>query len=129
MSGMLHAQGKVLCCSPCSVPPAHGNIPGPDGSPIDATPEEPMTNTPPSTSVTARLTAMAARRSGLDVASIELGTPLADLGIDSLGLAEFMFDIDDEFKIEISDEQMVKLNTVGDLVAQIELELKSRANP
>ena len=76
------------------------------------------TSTPPS--VTARLTAMAARRSALDVSAIELNTPLADLGIDSLGLAELMFDIDDEFNIEISDEQMVKLNTVGDLIEQIE---------
>ena len=83
------------------------------------------TSTPPS--VTARLTAMAARRSGLDVSAIELNTPLADLGIDSLGLAELMFDIDDEFNIEISDEQMVKLNTVGDLIEQIEQEISGRS--
>lgn len=83
------------------------------------------TSTSP-TSVTARLTAMAARRSGLDVAAIELDTPLADLGIDSLGLAELMFDIDDEFKIEITDEQMLKLTTVGDLVAQIEQAIGGR---
>ena len=83
------------------------------------------TSTPPS--VTARLTAMAARRSGLDVSAIELNTPLADLGIDSLGLAELMFDIDDEFNIEISDEQMVKLNTVGDLIEQIEQAISGRS--
>lgn len=88
-----------------------------------------MTDPSLSPSVTARLTAMAARRSGLDVAAIELGTPLADLGIDSLGLAELMFDIDDEFKIEISDEHMAKLNTVGDLIAQIEQEISGRATP
>ena len=70
---------------------------------------------------------MAARRSGLDVSAIELNTPLADLGIDSLGLAELMFDIDDEFNIEISDEQMVKLNTVGDLIEQIEQEISGRS--
>ena len=123
---MVHAGGKVRRRSqrPGSISWHHEDL---DCPAIDFPQKEFMSNASTSPSVKARLTAMAARRSGLDVAAIELSTPLTDLGIDSLGLAELMFDIDDEFKIEISDEQMVKLNTVGDLIEQIEQAISGRS--
>ena len=74
-----------------------------------------------------RLMAMAARRSGAENVAAGLDTPLDQLGIDSLGLAELMFDIDDEFGIEIKDEQMLQVKLVSDLVALIERQLSAKA--
>lgn len=79
-----------------------------------------------SPSVTERLLQMASRRSGLEADHIDRNAALKDLGIDSLGLAEMMFDIDDEFGIEITDEHMASLNTVGDLIDLIEREVAAR---
>jgi acyl carrier protein len=46
-------------------------------------------------------------------------TPLEALGIDSLGVAELMFNIEDEFKVTIPD-QPVALKTVSDVVDYID---------
>lgn len=86
-----------------------------------------MTESTHALSVTARLMALAARRSGLDVNTIDRQAPLAELGIDSLGMAELMFDIDDEFDVEITDEQIAGLTHVDSLIALIEAQLAARA--
>lgn len=44
---------------------------------------------------------------------------LEELGIDSLGVAELMFNIEDEFKVTIPGDP-VALKTVGDVVAYID---------
>ena len=41
---------------------------------------------------------------------------LVDLGIDSLGSVELVFDIESEFGIEIPDEKLVLLKTIGDVL-------------
>lgn len=51
--------------------------------------------------------------------SLTLDTPLEELGIDSLGVAELLFTIEDEFKIKMSTEA-VKLTTVGDVVSYVD---------
>lgn len=79
-----------------------------------------MSETSPPLSVPERLIQMAARRSGLDAQTIDRHAGLDSLGIDSLGMAEMMFDIDDEFGIEITDEHMGELRTVDDLIVLIE---------
>lgn len=43
-----------------------------------------------------------------------------DLGADSLDLVEVLMSIEDEFDVEIPDEEAEKLKTVGDLVRYIE---------
>ncbi|MDR7545330.1 MAG: acyl carrier protein [Armatimonadota bacterium] len=43
-----------------------------------------------------------------------------DLGADSLDVVELVMALEDEFKIEIPDEQAEKIVTVGDAVAFIE---------
>lgn len=45
--------------------------------------------------------------------------PLEGLGIDSLGVAELLFNIEDEFKVTLPREA-VALATVGDVVAFID---------
>ncbi|WP_353463643.1 acyl carrier protein [Mammaliicoccus sciuri] len=43
-----------------------------------------------------------------------------DLGADSLDIAELVMELEDEFDMEISDEEAEKINTVGDAVKYIE---------
>lgn len=43
-----------------------------------------------------------------------------DLGADSLDLVDLAMSIEDEFDIELSDEALEKIKTVGDLVNYIE---------
>lgn len=47
--------------------------------------------------------------------SLMLDTPFENLGIDSLGMAELMFYIEDEFKVKLPHEP-VELPTVGHVV-------------
>jgi acyl carrier protein len=74
-----------------------------------------------------RLMAMAARRSGAESLSVDLKTTMNELGIDSLGMAELMFDLDDEFGIEITDEHMLEMKLVSDLVTLIETLVAAKA--
>ena len=55
----------------------------------------------------------------LDPDTLTLDTPLEALGIDSLGVAEMLFTIEDEFKVKVSTEPL-KLATVGDVVSYID---------
>lgn len=43
-------------------------------------------------------------------------TLLSDLGIDSLGFIELIADIETEFNLNISNEDVDKLKTVGDVI-------------
>ncbi len=43
-----------------------------------------------------------------------------DLGADSLDIAELVMELEDEFDMEIPDEEAEKINTVGDAVEYIE---------
>ena len=50
----------------------------------------------------------------------ESSTITGDLGADSLDLVDLAMSIEDEFDIELSDEALDKIKTVGDLVVYIE---------
>ncbi|EKF41795.1 acyl carrier protein [Nitratireductor indicus] len=57
-----------------------------------------------------------------DASNITLDTPLADLGIHSLELTEIIFDVEDEFDIEVemnTAEAWENLSTVNDIVAAV----------
>ena len=43
-----------------------------------------------------------------------------DLGADSLDMVEVIMGLEDEFGIEISDEDAAKISTVGEIVAYLE---------
>ena len=68
-----------------------------------------------------KLAEMIANKLDCDVSGITPETKLADLGMDSLDIAELLMDIGDEFNVEI--EVSPDLVLVSDLVAKIE-ELK-----
>lgn len=50
----------------------------------------------------------------------ENSTITGDLGADSLDLVDLAMSIEDEFDIELSDEALDKIKTVGELSAYIE---------
>lgn len=47
-------------------------------------------------------------------------TTLEDLGADSLALVELVMSVEEEFDIQIEDEDMEKFKTVGDVLDYIE---------
>jgi len=66
-----------------------------------------------------RLRTLAARELSLDGAALELQTPLSSLHIDSLALVDFIFKVEEEFGIRVSDERISNMRTIGDLERSI----------
>jgi acyl carrier protein len=62
-----------------------------------------------------RLRAILVKDYKLDADLVSLETPREVLGIDSLGLADMLFNLEDEFHILLPPEQ-VDLPTIGDVV-------------
>lgn len=71
------------------------------------------------TSTFDRLRAILARDYKLAPEALTLDTPLESLGIDSLGVAELLFNVEDEFAIVLPPEQ-VQLGTLSDVVRFID---------
>ena len=66
-----------------------------------------------------RLCAILVKDYKLEPAQLTLEAPLESLGIDSLGVAELLFNVEDEFHIVLPPEPVV-LPTVGDVVRYID---------
>ena len=57
----------------------------------------------------------------VDEDTLTMSTGIADdLGADSLDVVEALMSIEDEFKVEIPDEAIEDIKTIGDLVNYIE---------
>jgi len=54
-----------------------------------------------------------------NIEELKLDTTLEYLGLDSLDKIEFMFDIEDEFKIKIPDQEF-KVTTIQDIVDAVD---------
>ena len=67
----------------------------------------------------ARIRALLVKDYQLDPDRLTPDALIEDLGIDSIGRAELIFNIEDEFKLEVPD-QAVQLLTLGDVVQFIE---------
>lgn len=63
----------------------------------------------------ARLREMAAKEFSLDPSKLDPAAPLDSIGVDSLSFIEFMFKIEEEFGITVSDEDLKGIKTLGDL--------------
>ena len=66
-----------------------------------------------------RLRAILVKDYQLAPEAVTADAPLESLGIDSLGVAELLFNIEDEFKVTLPRESLT-LATVGDVVAFID---------
>ena len=57
----------------------------------------------------------------VDAEEMSLDTKIAeDLGADSLDVVELLMSIEDEFEVEIPDEEIENLKTIGDVVEYIQ---------
>ena len=60
-------------------------------------------------------------RLGVEEAQVSLEASFKeDLGADSLDVVELVMELEDEFDLEISDEDAEKITTVGDVVKYIQ---------
>ena len=68
-----------------------------------------------------RVTKIIVDRLGVDEADVTLEASFKeDLGADSLDVVELVMELEDEFDMEISDEDAEKIATVGDAVNYIQ---------
>ncbi|AYC29212.1 acyl carrier protein [Paenisporosarcina cavernae] len=68
-----------------------------------------------------RVTKVIVDRLGVDESEVKLEASFRDdLGADSLDVVELVMELEDEFDMEISDEDAEKIATVGDAVTYIE---------
>jgi acyl carrier protein len=57
---------------------------------------------------------------GVEEDELSLESSFEDLDADSLDIVELVMSLEEEFKLEISDEEVEKIKTVGDVVRYIE---------
>jgi acyl carrier protein len=63
----------------------------------------------------ARIRQLAAREFSIDAGKLDAAASLESLGIDSLGFIEFMFKVEEEFGVAVSDEDLKGIKTLADL--------------
>ena len=60
---------------------------------------------------------------GVDEADVSMeSTFIDDLGADSLDIVEMLMAVEDEFEVQIPDEEIENMKTVGDVVDYIQAE-------
>ena len=78
-----------------------------------------------------QLCSIAQRELGAEVPADKVDTPFAELGLDSLGLVDFMFTVEDEFHINIEHDLALKNPTLAGLAVLVDelLAAKAAATP
>jgi len=76
----------------------------------------------------AKIQSMLAKEYGIPLERLDPEQPLADLGIDSLTTIEFMFKLEDEFSISLSEERGT-LSTVRDIADLVDAVRHKTAGP
>ena len=66
------------------------------------------------------LLATAMQQNDCEQVEIELQTPIAELGLDSLKVVEIVYELEMEFSIETDEDLLAQLQCVGDVVAMVE---------
>jgi len=72
-----------------------------------------------------RIKDLAVKEFLLDPAKIDPDAPLANLGVDSLALIEFMFKIEEEFGVNVSDDELRNVKCLADLERCVAASLQS----
>jgi acyl carrier protein len=57
---------------------------------------------------------------GIDLATLDPDKPMREQGLDSLALAEFLFDVEDHFQIVFDQEQPPEIDTLAGLADLID---------
>ncbi len=71
-----------------------------------------------------KITAILAEQLDADKDTMTMDTKIADdLGADSLDLVDLLMSVEDEFGIEIPDEDVENISTIGDIVEYINSKL------
>lgn len=68
----------------------------------------------------AKVKGLISEQLGVDESEMTKDTSFEELNADSLDIVELVMAIEEEFKLEISDEEVEKIKTVGDVVRYIE---------
>ena len=78
-------------------------------------------------SVSERVIDIVAEQLGVDKEKITAETSFVnDLGADSLDTVELVMELEEEFDIQIPDDQAEKIKTVGEAIDYIENEIKNK---
>lgn len=68
-----------------------------------------------------KITEILSKQFDVEEETITLDTNIADdLGADSLDVVDMLMSLEDEFDVEIPDEEIERIRTVGELVAYLE---------
>ncbi|PZP32467.1 MAG: hypothetical protein DI603_10590 [Roseateles depolymerans] len=78
-----------------------------------------------------QLCQIAQRELGVETLTAQVDTPFAELGLDSLGLVDFMFTVEDHFHINIEHDRALQNPTLGGLATLVDelLAAKTLATP
>ena len=68
----------------------------------------------------ARVKELAAKQFGGDAQAIDENAPVDQLGIDSLGFLEFLFELEDHFEFPIPQEAVANVKTLAELSTAID---------
>ncbi len=74
----------------------------------------------------ARIRELAAKEFSLDTEKLDPKAPLDTLGIDSLSFIEFMFKVEEEFGVSVSDQDLKGIKTLGDLERHVAAALAAK---
>jgi acyl carrier protein len=66
------------------------------------------------------ITDLASKQFGRDVAVIDVDATFDKLGADSLGMLEFLFELEDHFSISIPQEDAIKANSIRALAELVD---------
>lgn len=69
---------------------------------------------------------LAAKQFGVEIDTIDADAPLDQLGIDSLGFLEFMFEVEDKFALSVPQESVAQVRTLRQLADVIDSLLGAR---
>lgn len=73
----------------------------------------------------ARIKDLAIKELALDAGKLDYKAPLSDLGVDSLTFIEFMFKVEDEFGVKVSDEDLRSIKCLADLERHVAASLQA----
>lgn len=73
----------------------------------------------------ARIKQLAIEEFSLDPDALDPKAPLDQLGIDSLSFIEFMFKVEDEFGVKVSDEDLRGIKCLADLEQHVAASLQA----